>query len=161
MPFYYCEDAVSAVATYLAPTVGGDAQDIVEQIRQSVLERLADDEIEKQMAARRSWRRVSADIVRQTPSWQDIAANDEAKFTIELDSPKHSELERYRELLQASDFDSLASRYPILQVKRPRRYPPLAWAPRQRCLSKYVAPPSEHRRQPCRQTPEPNGNLGS
>ena len=110
---YYCEDAVSAVATHLAPTVGGDAQDIVEQIRQSVLERLADDEIEKQMAARRSWRRVSADIVRQTPSWQDIAANDEAKFTIELDSPKHSELERYRELLQASDFDSLASRYPI------------------------------------------------
>ena len=110
---YYHEEAISAVATRLAPTVGGDAEEVVEQIKQSVLERLADEEIAKQMAARRSWRRISVDIVRQAPSWQDIAANDEPKFTIELDSNKQSELQHYQELLQASDFDGLAGRYPI------------------------------------------------
>ena len=110
---YYCEDAVRVVAMHLAPTVGSSAQEIVEEIKQSVLAQLADEEIAMQMAARRSWRRISVDIVRKAPSWQDIAASDEPCFEIHVDSPKQSELQQYQELLRASDFDALAGKYPI------------------------------------------------
>lgn len=110
---YYCEDAIRAVAIHLAPTAGSDVEAIVEEIKQAALSRLADENIATQMAARRSWRRVSVDIVRQAPSWQDIAASHEPKFTIDLDSPLQSELQQYRELLEAPDFDALARRYPI------------------------------------------------
>ncbi len=110
---YYCEDAILAVAKHLAPTVGKDAPEIVNDIKESVLARLADDDIATQMAARRSWRRVSVDIVRRAPSWQDIMANDDPHFEIPVDSPKQSELQHYRELLQGSDFDALTARYPI------------------------------------------------
>ena len=110
---YYCEDAVRAVAMHLAPTAGVGAQEIVEEIKQSVLARLDDDDIATQMAARRSWRRISVDIVRQAPSVRDIMVNDDPHFEIRLDSPKKSEIQHYRELLQVSDFDALAARYPI------------------------------------------------
>jgi hypothetical protein len=110
---YYCEDAVRVVAMHLAPTVGSSAQEIVEEIKQSVLAQLADEEIAMQMAARRSWRRISVDIARQAPSLQDIMVNDEPHFEITVDSPKQSELQLYQELLQGADFDALAGRYPI------------------------------------------------
>ena len=110
---YYCEDAIRAVATHQAPTVRRGAQEIVDEIKQSVLGRLADKDIATQMAARRSWRRISVDIARQAPSLQDIMVNDEPHFEITVDSPKQSELQLYQELLQGADFDALAGRYPI------------------------------------------------
>ena len=110
---YYCEDAILAVAMHLSPTVGKDAPEIVDEIKKSVLARLADEDIATQMAARRSWRRVSVDIVRRAPSWQDIMGNDKPHFEILVDSPKQSELQHYRKLLQGPDFDALTARYPI------------------------------------------------
>ena len=110
---YYCEDAILAVAMHLSPTVGKDAPEIVDEIKESVLARLADEDIATQMAARRSWRQVSVDIVRRAPSWQDIVANDDPHFEIPVDSPKKSELQHYRGLLQGPDFDALTVRYPI------------------------------------------------
>ena len=114
---YYCEDAIRAMATHQAPTVRSGAQEIADEIKQSVLARLDDDDIATQMAARRSWRQISVDIVRQTPSVRNITDNDDPYFEIRVDSPKKSELQYYRELLQVSDFDALAGRYPIYKSK--------------------------------------------
>ena len=110
---YYCEDAILAVAMHLSPTVGKDAPEIVDEIKEAVLARLSDEDIAAQMAARRSWRRVSVDIVRRAPSWQDIMVNNEPHFEIPVDSPKQSDLQHYQELLQGPDFDALTARYPI------------------------------------------------
>ena len=110
---YYCEDAILAVAMHLSPTVGKDAPEIVDEIKESVLARLADEDIAAQMAARRSWRRVSVDIVRRAPSWQDLLVNDEPHIEIPVDSNKQSELQHYQELLQGPDLDTLTARYPI------------------------------------------------
>ena len=110
---YYCEDAISAVAAHQAPAVGKDADEIVEEIKQSVLSGLADERTAELMAARRSWRRISGNIVRQTPSVQDIVTSQEPNVTIEVNSPFQSELEHYRELLAAMDFDCLAGLYPL------------------------------------------------
>ena len=110
---YYCEDAIRAVAMHQAPTVGRDAEGVVDEIKQLVLARLADEDIATQMVARRIWRRISIDFGRQAPSFQDIMVNNEPYFEIAVNSPKQSELQLYQELLQRSDFDVLASRYPI------------------------------------------------
>ena len=110
---YYCEDAILAVATHLSPLVGKDAPEIVDEIKKSILARLADEDIAAQMVARRSWRLVSSGIVRRAPSWQAIMDNDEPRFEILVDSPKQSELEQYRELLGGSNFDALTARYPV------------------------------------------------
>ena len=87
---YYCEDAISAVAAHQAPAVGKDADEIVEEIKQSVLLGLADERTAELMAARRSWRRISGNIVRQTPSVQDIVTSQEPNVTIEVNSPGQS-----------------------------------------------------------------------
>ena len=110
---YYCEDAISAVATHQAPIVGKEAHETVEEIKQTVLSGLTDEGTAKLMAARLSWRRISNNIVRQVPSVDDILANEASSLTIAVVSPYQSELEHYWELLHALDFDGLAGRYPI------------------------------------------------
>lgn len=110
---YYCEDAIRAVATYQAPAVGREVDEIVAAIKESVLSALADERTAEQMAGRRSWRQVSGNIVRQAPSVDDIVSNDGAGFTIMVESPFRTALEYYMELLGASDFGSLSERYPI------------------------------------------------
>jgi len=110
---YYCEDAIRAVAAHQAPAVGRDADEIVASTKESVLSALADERIAEQLAGRRSWRQVSGDIVRKAPSVDDIVSNKGTGFTIKLGSPFLNELERYKRLLDASDFGSLSERYPI------------------------------------------------
>ena len=113
---YYCEEALTAVATHQAPIVSGDADDLTDRLKVEILDRLDSEDITRQMSARRSWRQVRANITKQMPSWRQIAETNEQSFTIQVESTYQSELEHYRQLLDNQDFNSLATRYPIYKT---------------------------------------------
>ena len=110
---YYCESALAAVARHQAPIIEREPDELIDQLKQEILTRLSSEEAETQMAARRSWNQIRAEIRKQTPSRDSIIEMDNTHFSIEVESPYQSELQRYRQLLEESDFDGLAKRYPI------------------------------------------------
>ena len=110
---YYCESALAAVARHQAPIIKREPDELVRQLKQEILARLSSEGVETQMAARRGWNRIRAEIRKQTPSRDSIIDMDDTHFSIEVESPYQSERQCYQQLLEDGDFDGLAKRYPI------------------------------------------------
>ena len=90
-----------------------EPDELIDQLKQEILNRLSSEEVETQMAARRSWNQIRAEIRKQTPTRDRIIEMDDTHISIAVESPYQPELKCYRQLLEDSDFDGLAKRYPI------------------------------------------------
>ena len=110
---YYCSDAIDAVASRQADTMGHDARELNDAVVASALERLQDDDVVERLAARKCERRLRNAILAEIPDWKTIRARRVAQIDISVESPYEEELERIRSLVQERVFDELVTRYPI------------------------------------------------
>ena len=110
---YYCSDAIAAVASRQAESLGhnADADDMIELAHQKMLEALKKDGIAEDMAARRCERRVRDAILQRIPDWKCIKAK--SKIDISVDSSYRDELDRFNELVNEKRLDDLVARYPL------------------------------------------------
>ena len=113
---YFCEEALEAVAKFKAPIVERSAEELVGEVKDSVLARLASEDTVNQMAARRAWSQIKASILGQLPSPEEIRKSSDPKLTLEVSSPFQEEVGHYRQLLCKREFGKLMARYPVHQT---------------------------------------------
>ena len=114
---YYCEEALAAVAKFKSPIIERSIEELVREVKDSVLARLASGDTPEWMAARRVWNQVRANILRQLPSPEDIRSkSSDPTLTLEVSSPLQAEVEHCRQLLCNKDFGELIARYPVHQT---------------------------------------------
>ena len=113
---YFCEEALEAVAKFKAPIVERSVEELVGEVKDSVLARLASEDTMNQMAARRAWSRVKASILGQLPSPEEIRKSNNPTLRLEVSSPFQEEVAHYRQLLCKREFGELMARYPVHQT---------------------------------------------
>lgn len=112
---YYCEDALVAVARSKAPIIGRGPEELVSDLKDSVLERLAPGDIPEQMASRRAWSQIRVNISAQLPSPEEIRKSNDPTLKLEVSSPFQEESAHFRQLLDRKDLAELIARYPVHQ----------------------------------------------
>ena len=110
---YYCCDALDAVATWQAQSLGREADTLRESALQAAFIALRESGLAERMAARRCEHLVRDQITSQAPGWKTIRDQAVSDFQISLKSPFQDELARFTELLNAKAFDQLVARYPL------------------------------------------------
>ena len=112
---YYCSDAIAAVASRQADSLGCKSDEMISTATQSALKVIADTCcLPERMAARRSERRVRSRIEVLAPDWQKIMESGEhLQMPPTVESPYAGELTRFKELASAEDLDGLIARYPL------------------------------------------------
>ena len=110
---YYCADSIETIARRQAASFGEDAETLIEEAIDAALTKL-DDELARQMVARRSERAVRRLLFAQMPSWKNLI-NESASNVISLSvgSPYDEELKHFTDLVSARDLDGLIARYPL------------------------------------------------
>lgn len=112
---YYCSDAIEAVACRQAESLGRNPKAMLKAAKQNALEAIgADQDLPKRMAARRSERMVYNRFMTQLPNWKEIKATG-GQLTINkpIENPFQDELDRFNNLNESGDLDSLIARYPL------------------------------------------------
>ena len=110
---YYCSDALCAVATWQAQSLGRDPDALRKSALQAALVALGENGLAERMAARRCEHLVRDQIISLAPDWKTIRDQALSDFQISLKSPFHDELARFTELKNANAFDQLVARYPL------------------------------------------------
>ena len=113
---YYCEDALVAVAGFKSPIIGRSPEELISELKDSVLTRLASEDTPEQMAARRSWSQVRASLSGQLPTPEEIRTSNNPTLKLEVSSPFQAEVVHCRQLLDKKDFGELIGRYPVHQT---------------------------------------------
>ena len=110
---YYCSDALDAVASWQAQSLGRDPDAMRDSALQAAFVALRECGLAERMAARRCEHLVRDQISSQAPDWKTIRDQARSDFQISLQSPFQYELGRFTELLMAEAFDQLVARYPL------------------------------------------------
>ena len=113
---YYCEEALVAVAEFKSAIIGRSTEELVSEVKDSILTRLASEDIPEQMAARRTWRQIKASILRQLPSPEEIRNSNNSSLKLEAASSFQTEAVHCRQLLESKDFEKVIERYPVHQT---------------------------------------------
>ena len=112
---YYCSDAINAVAHRQADSLGIDTNELIESVRQKVIEKLNDQGLAERMAARRCERRMQELVKSNIPNWNSIRENLTQPICVSIDSQNYfEELECFNNLVKATNIDQLIARYPLL-----------------------------------------------
>ena len=109
---YYCSDAIAAVSSRQAESLGGNAEEMSESVTQEVLDALNQNVVAERMAARRCESRVRDQILQKIPNWESIK-NNQTEIKINVDSAYYDELARFKELVAEGKLDDLVARYPL------------------------------------------------
>ena len=109
---YYCSDAIAAVSSRQAESLGGNAEEMSESATQKVLDALNQNIVAERMASRRCESRVRDQILQKIPNWESIK-NNQTEIKINVDSAYHDELARFKELVAEGKLDDLVARYPL------------------------------------------------
>ena len=112
---YYCEDSLAAVARFRSPVLRRDPEELVSELKDSVLDRLASGDVPEQLAARRAWSQVRANLSAQLPTPEEIRKSNNSTLKLEVSSPFLEEAAHYRQLLDRKDLGELIARYPVHQ----------------------------------------------
>ena len=110
---YYCADALDAVATWQAQSLGRDPDIVRESALQAAFAALSEEGLAERMAARRCEHLVRDQITSRAPDWKTIRDQALSDFQISVKSPFHDELARFTELLNARELDQLIARYQL------------------------------------------------
>ena len=113
---YYCSDSLNAVASRQAESLGRQPDSMTQSALKAAFVALEEDGLAERMAARRCERVVRNRVVSQAPDWKTIRDNAQSDLNISVTSPFQQELARFRELLEAKDFDNLVARYPLRET---------------------------------------------
>ncbi len=113
---YYCSDSLNAVASRQAESLGRQPDSMTQSALKAAFVALEEDGLAERMAARRCEHVVRNRIVSQAPDWKTIRDNALSDLNISVTSPFQQELARFRELLEAKDFDNLVARYPLRET---------------------------------------------
>ena len=111
--FYYCSDAIAAVARRQADSLGCDADELIEAATKQAFEKLQNREVEKRMAARRCEREIRESLLSKLPDWKSIMESPAERIGIATETGYGEEIDRYNKLVQAGDLDGLLARYPL------------------------------------------------
>ena len=111
--FYYCSDAIAAVARRQAESLGRNADEMIRSATQKALYALNQDGLAERMAERRCERRVRDAILQRIPDWKCIKTNTTLKLKITVDSLYQAELARFKKLAGERRLDDLVARYPL------------------------------------------------
>lgn len=116
---YYCSDAIEAVASRQAESLGCDPQAMLEAAKQSALEAIgADQDLPERMAARRSERLVYNRFETHLPDWKEIkAAGEQLRISEPIENPYQRELNRFNGLVESGEIDGLIARYPLRESR--------------------------------------------
>ena len=114
---YYCSDALDAVATRQAQSLGRDPDTMRESALEAAFVALGESGLAERMSARRCEHLVRDQITSQAPDWKTIRDQALPGFQISVKSPFHDELARFTELLNAKAFNQLAARYPLRESR--------------------------------------------
>ena len=113
---YYCPDSFEVVARHK-----GDekADDIIKKIKKIIFECLENNEdVAKEMAARRSTELIKNDPKLQKMDWKSFMANEYRDFwSIAFRNPYLNELTQFNELVKTKKLDELFDRYPLHQIQ--------------------------------------------
>ena len=110
---YFCLDAIKAVATWQAQSLGEDANEILERIQKGALQALRAQGLAGSMAARHCERRVREDIQYQMPTWKTILQGQHFSPAVDIDSWFQEELNHFNGLLESGEVEQIIARYPI------------------------------------------------
>ena len=110
---YYCMDSIAAVAKQQAESLGDDVEKLIEKAGFNALIALNDD-LARQMAARRAERAVKRAILSQVPGWKKLQeTKPPQRVSVSCDSEFEEEYIKFNQLMAAKDLDGLVARYPL------------------------------------------------
>lgn len=110
---YYGSIALTAVAQRQAESLDLDADKLVRTAIETAIASLKKDGVAERMAARRRERVLRDLVVSQIPGWKSILESAAAEINLSVASPYDVELKRFRELVDAAQWDQLVARYPL------------------------------------------------
>ena len=110
---YYCSESLDAVVRWQEESLGRQADSMMQPALDAAFAALEEDGLAERMAARRCEHVVRNRIVSQAPNWETIRDDGQPDIKISVTSPFQQELARFRELVEARDFDQLVARYPL------------------------------------------------
>ena len=111
--FYYCSDAIAAVARRQAGSLACNADELIEAASKKALEKLRNNEHAERMAARRCEREIRESLLSKLPDWKSIKERPAERIEIATETGYVEEIDRYNKLVQAGDLDGLLARYPL------------------------------------------------
>ena len=111
---YYSSDAIAAVASQQAESLGSRPSDLTGLAGSNALKVLEDNDLAERMAGRRCERQLHESILTRIPGWKDIVAtNQTSPVSVCADSPYPDELRRFKKLVADEKLDDLVARYPL------------------------------------------------
>ena len=114
---YWCSAAITAVAHRQAESLGRDPGEMKESAIRAALVALGEGGLAERMAARRCQLLLRDRIMSLIPTWNTIADNTLLEINLKVESPFLHELARFRDLLDAKEFEQLVARYPLRESK--------------------------------------------
>ena len=114
---YYCSESMAAVAQRQAESLDGDWLEMLQNAKRGALNVLDDPEVAKWMASRRSEQRFWNRALTNLPKWKCIKEDPCPKIDFSVHNPYLEELEKFKQLQQDGDFDSLVARFPLRHSK--------------------------------------------
>ena len=110
--FYYCSDAIAAIAHEQARLRGEDEHQLIESTKQKALNVLENHA--EEMASRMCERQIRKRALSKTPDWKSIMNNPIQAVCVPIDSQLYfKELNRFNELVNQGKLDQLIVRYPV------------------------------------------------
>ena len=111
---YYNRDSMDGVARELGQSRGKEPEELKCSALQAALDALKREKsLAERMAAKRSVLSVRNRIKSKIPGRKAIQCNEQPTIQISVESPYQEELTKFRELLDAKNFDALVARYPL------------------------------------------------
>ncbi len=111
---YCCADAIAAVSSRQAATLGDNEETMLRDARSEALKVLAGDDLEGRMAAQRCERIVRHQVLEALPGWRAILKGSDLVIPeMKMDDLLSRQRRRYRELCKAEDLDQLVWKYSI------------------------------------------------
>ena len=114
--FYYCSEAIEAVARRQAGSLGRDAEELIRAARDKAVEKLQNQEFAERMAARRCERQMRERVFSKLPNWKLIKKDAIERTCVPIETGFSDEVKRYTESVGAQNLDELVARYPLRET---------------------------------------------
>ena len=110
---YYCLDSLDAICRWQGTSLGLDPDKLKDSALGMAFLALGESGLADRMAARRCEHLVRGQAMSQVPDWKAIRDNALPNMQFSIESPFQDELAKFKQLLDATEFDQLVARYPI------------------------------------------------
>lgn len=109
----YSQEAQGAVAAQQAETLGIDAQEMLNEAKDTAIESLKGQGKKEHLASRVAERQVRDRLLSEIPTRQQLMAQTVGDLNVAVKSPYPDELARLTALVGTSDIHGIVSRYPV------------------------------------------------